>query len=174
MFVVHACWLGRSTSRLGGLAIWGEGLSAPTKAPRRPGRPPRIQPHPYAATHAELVAPPVTGRGESRDGTETSPFDARRGASRLRPSWLGTRSVRWRGCELAAGKSRRWNSSSIWRPTLAVLRGLDGETAASGASVVHLIELAEFAAELVARGRVLPVVLSDPLPCGMASSDHGA
>ena len=37
-----------------------------------------------------------------------------------------------------------------------------GETAASGASVMHLIELAEFAAELVARGRVLPVVLSDP------------
>jgi non-specific serine/threonine protein kinase len=46
---------------------------------------------------------------------------------------------------------------------LALLRSLDVEAAAYGASVVHLIGLAGFAADLVARGRLLPVVvLSDP------------
>ena len=45
---------------------------------------------------------------------------------------------------------------------LALLRGLDREAAAYGASVGHLIELAGFAADLVARGRLLPSVLSDP------------
>jgi non-specific serine/threonine protein kinase len=45
---------------------------------------------------------------------------------------------------------------------LALLRSLDVEAAAYGASVVHLIGVAGFAADLVARGRLLPVVLSDP------------
>ncbi len=45
---------------------------------------------------------------------------------------------------------------------LALLRCWDGEAAESGTSVVHLIELAGFAADLVARGRLLPAVLSDP------------
>ena len=162
MFVVHACWLGRSTSRLGGLAIWGEGSSAPATAPRRPGRPPRIQPHPYAATHAELVALLSQVVAKAVMGTETLTLPTRGGEPVASPELVRDEIGEVAG-DLRAG---RWQVPTLELEldlaALAVLRGLDGETAASGASVMHLIELAEFAAELVARGRVLPVVLSDP------------
>jgi hypothetical protein len=105
VFVVHACWLGLSTLRLGGLGIWGEDSSAPTTPPRRPGRAPRIQPHPYAVTHAELIAllPPDawrragrfarTGQGRDRRGergpasrTVASPRPGARTRSGFRPT----------------------------------------------------------------------------------------
>jgi hypothetical protein len=159
VIVVHACWL--STSRLGGVGIWGEDSSAPTTPSHRLGRRPRIQPHPYAATHAELIAllPPVAGKAAMETATLTLPT---RGGEPVASPEL----VRDEIGEVA-GDQR----PGLWRvPTLelepdlalALLRGLDSEAAASGASVVHLIELAGFAAELVARGRLLPAVLTDP------------
>lgn len=42
-----------------------------------------------------------------------------------------------------------------------VLRELDLDSSAHGASVIHLVELAVFAADLVGRGRLLPGVDSD-------------
>jgi SNF2 family DNA or RNA helicase len=161
VFVVHACWLGPATSRLGGLAIWGEDSSAPPMPARRRGRAPRVQPHPYAASHADLVGllPPVAGKAAMETATLTLP--TRGGGPVASPELIRDEISRVRG-DLRAG---------LWRvPTLELeadlaldlLRGLDGEGATYGASVVHLIELAGFAADLVTRGRLLPTVLPDP------------
>ena len=161
MFVVHACWLGLSTSRLGGLAIWGEDSSAPTTPPRRPGRARRIQPHPYAATHAELEAllPPAARQAAMETATLTLPT---RGGGPVASPELVRDEIGAVSGDLRAGM---WQVPTLrLEPdlALALLRSLDVEAAAYGASVVHLIGLAGFAADLVARGRLLPVVLSDP------------
>jgi hypothetical protein len=161
VFVVHACWLGRSTTRLGGLAIWGEDSSAPATPPPRPGRRPRIQSHPYAAPHANLVAllPPIAAKATMETATLTLPT---RGGGPVASPELVRDEIGEVGGDLRA---RRWQVPTLeLEPdlALALLRGVDGETAAYGASIMHLIELAGFAAELVARGRLLPAVLSDP------------
>ena len=161
MFVVHASWLGPSTSRLGGLGVWGEDSSAPLTSPRRPGRAPRVQPHPYAASHADLVAllPPVGGKAAPETATLTLP--TRGGGPVASPELVRDEITEVQG-DLRAG---------LWQvPTLELeadlaldlLRGLDDEGGTYGASVVHLIELAGFAADLVTRGRLLPTVLPDP------------
>ena len=161
MFVVHASWLGPATSRLGGLAVWGEDSSAPLTSTRRPGRAPRVQPHPYAASHADLVAllPPVGGKAAPDTATLTLP--TRGGGPVASPELVRDEITEVQG-DLRAG---------LWQvPTLELkadhaldlLRGLDDEGGTYGASVVHLIELAGFAADLVTRGRLLPTVLPDP------------
>ncbi len=161
MFVVHASWLGPATSRLGGLAVWGEDSSAPLTSTRRPGRAPRVQPHPYAASHADLVAllPPVGGKAAPETATLTLP--TRGGGPIASPELVRDEITEVQG-DLRAG---------LWQvPTLELeadlaldlLRGLDNEGGTCGASVVHLVELAGFAADLVARGRLLPIVLADP------------
>ncbi|HVD79493.1 MAG TPA: DEAD/DEAH box helicase [Propionibacteriaceae bacterium] len=161
MFVVHACWLGLSTLRLGGLGIWGEDSSAPTTPPRRPGRAPRIQPHPYAVTHAELIAllPPVAWKAAIETVTLNLPT---RGGGPVASPELVRDEIGEASGDLRAGL---WQVPDLeLEPDLAfaLLRSLDGEAAAFGPSVVHLIKLAGFAADLVARGRLLPAVLSDP------------
>ncbi len=50
MLVIHGYWL------VGGrLGLWAEDSTLPTQPPRRPGRPPRERPHPFAAGHPALV-----------------------------------------------------------------------------------------------------------------------
>ncbi len=158
MLVVHACWLvDAAGSRLG---IWGEDSTRPTIPVRRPGRRPRTQPHPYAAVWPDLLALlplvpadaghqtatltlPTTGGGPVsspeliRDETRTATDDVR-----LQP---------WRVPILEVDADLG----------LALLRELDPEIV-WGASVVHLAEVAAFATDLVDRGRVLPVALTDP------------
>ena len=57
VFVVHACWLpGGSGLEPGRLGMWGEDSSAPATLPRKPGRRPRVRPHPFAAAHGDLIA----------------------------------------------------------------------------------------------------------------------
>ena len=66
MFVVHACWLPGwmhgGTAEPGRLGVWGEDSSAPAAVPRKPGRKPRVQPHPFAAAHVDLIAASPVGR----------------------------------------------------------------------------------------------------------------
>src|SRR5215211_8159201 len=161
VFVIHACWLSPATSRLGGLAIWGEDSSAPTTPARRRGRAPRVQPHPYAASHDDLVGllPPVAGKAATETATLTLPT---RGGGPVASPELIRDDVSEVGGDLRVG---------LWQvPTLEfeadlaldLLRALDGDGVTYGASVVHLIELAGFATDLVTRGRLLPTVLPDP------------
>jgi hypothetical protein len=162
VFVVHACWLGApSASQPGRLGIWGESSAAPATPARRPGRPARVQPHPYAAAHADLLPllPWVAERAAKETATLTLPTcgSGPVGSPELVRDEIGD----------ATGDIR----PGEWRvPTLeldcdlafALLRELDPQAAPYGASVIHLAEVAGFAADLVARGRLLPVALADP------------
>lgn len=57
MLVWHGLWLpAPDTAAHGRLAIWAEDSSKPAFSPRRPGRPPRTRPHPFAADLETLRA----------------------------------------------------------------------------------------------------------------------
>ena len=162
VFVLHACWLiDTATPQPGRLALWAEDSSAPTTPPRRPGRRPRVQAHPYAAageTLRTLLPPPAVA---APLGTATLTLPTRGGAPTGSPELVRD--------EIGdvAGEVR----PGAWQvPTVdleadvayAVLRRWDPDGPVCGGSVHHLSEVAAFAADLVARGRVLPIALDDP------------
>ncbi|SCL22881.1 non-specific serine/threonine protein kinase [Micromonospora inyonensis] len=159
MLVVHGVWL------VGvGLALWAEESTAPARPPRRAGRPPRERPHPFAADHAALtdaLGPAATSA--SRDSVALT-LPTRGGAPLDSPELVRTAAVDpARGAVTLA----RWRVPILaYAPpdALAVLRRVDGYAAVPGAGLRHLAELAAFATDLVARGRVLPVVADDDRP----------
>nr|WP_228532199.1 DEAD/DEAH box helicase [Micromonospora sp. ANENR4] len=148
--VVHGLWLPGA-----GLALWAEDSTLPARAPRRPGRVPRERPHPFAADHAALAA--------ALDGPPGEPISVRldlptRAGSPLDSPELVRATVGEpvRGPVTRAG----WRAPALgYAPddAYALLRTpMPGPV---GASLRHLCELADFAADLVVRGRLLPVVL---------------
>ncbi|MBF5031109.1 DEAD/DEAH box helicase [Micromonospora sp. WMMA1976] len=150
MLVVHGLWLPGA-----GLALWAEDSTLPARAPRRPGRVPRERPHPFAADHAALAA--------ALDGPPGEPISVRldlptRAGSPLDSPELVRATVGEpvRGPVTRAG----WRAPALgYAPddAYALLRTpMPGPV---GASLRHLCELADFAADLVVRGRLLPVVL---------------
>ncbi|MFG3298733.1 SNF2-related protein [Micromonospora chersina] len=154
MLVIHGLWLsGR------GLALWAEDSRLPARAPRRPGRAPRERPHPFAADHAALAAalggPPGTPASVLLD------LPTRAGSPIDSPELVRTAvGEPVRGPVTRAG----WRVPAlVYAPdaAFALLRALEPAEAVPGASLRHLAELADFAADLVTRGRVLPGV-ADP------------
>ncbi|MET9299347.1 DEAD/DEAH box helicase [Micromonospora aurantiaca] len=150
MLVIHGLWLPGA-----GLALWAEDSTLPARAPRRPGRVPRERPHPFAADHATLAA--------ALDGVPGEPISVRldlptRAGSPLDSPELVRATVEEpvRGPVTRAG----WRAPALgYAPddAYALLRApMPGPV---GASLRHLCELADFAADLVVRGRLLPVVL---------------
>ncbi|MFI7307072.1 SNF2-related protein [Micromonospora aurantiaca] len=150
MLVIHGLWLPGA-----GLALWAEDSTLPARAPRRPGRVPRERPHPFAAGHATLAA--------ALDGPPGEPISVRldlptRAGSPLDSPELVRATVGEpvRGPVTRAG----WRAPALgYAPddAYALLRApMPGPV---GASLRHLCELADFAADLVVRGRLLPVVL---------------
>jgi non-specific serine/threonine protein kinase len=163
MFVVHALWLRVSTtSEPSRLAIWAEDSSAPPPAPRR-GRAPKVRPHPYAAT-ADDLARLLDGIG-TKVGAWTIELPSR-GASPVDSPQLVRDEMPTAQGDLALAS---WSV-----PTLevdadgvaAAARTLgamtDGDGVVAGASVAHVLQLVDFADDLVARGRLLPTVEHDP------------
>ncbi|MDT0529872.1 SNF2-related protein [Micromonospora sp. DSM 115977] len=157
MLVVHGVW------RSGvGLAVWAEDSALPSHAPRRPGRAPRERPHPFAADHATLTAA-LAATAEPTDlGTTLLTLPTRAGApldspELVRPEVAGAA----RGAVTLAG----WRVPVLrYAPdaALPLLRGLDAVVAVPGATLRHLAELADFAVDLAARGRVLPGLTEAP------------
>ena len=158
MLVVHACWLvDAAGSRLG---IWGEDSTRPTIPVRRPGRRPRTQPHPYAAVWPDLLAllPLVPADAGHQTATLTLPTT---GGGPVSSPELIRDETRTATDEV---RLQPWRVPILEVDAdlgLALLRELDPEIV-WGASVVHLAEVAAFATDLVDRGRVLPVALTDP------------
>ncbi|GHJ14090.1 DEAD/DEAH box helicase [Micromonospora sp. AKA38] len=151
MLVIHGLWLPGA-----GLALWAEDGALPAAAPRRPGRAPRERPHPFAADHATLAAAldPLPGEPISvRLGLPTragSPVDS----PELVRAAVGDPV---RGPVTRAG----WRVPALaYAPddAYALLRAPRPDPV--GASLRHLAELADFAADLVTRGRLLPTVLA--------------
>jgi SNF2 family DNA or RNA helicase len=173
MLVVHGIWA------YGALQVWAEDSGLPAQAPPRAGRPSRApRPHPFAAPPdalADLLAdalaarPPCAGAGDlprkavddeltlrlpsTADGPLASPELARPPAdeaadiaSARRPSLAG-----WRVPVLVFEPA----AAASLLPALAELP--PGDVVASG-SLGYLAAVVSFAADLAARGRVMPVL----------------
>ncbi|MBB5115474.1 SNF2-related protein [Micromonospora echinospora] len=156
MLVIHGLWLPRA-----GLALWAEDSTRPARAPRRPGRVPRERPHPFAADHATLADALDAMPGEPISVLLDLP--TRAGSPLDSPELVrATVGEPVRGPVTRAG----WRVPALrYAPDAAyeLLRApMPGPV---GASLRHLCELADFAADLVARGRLLPGVF-DAYPGG--------
>ncbi|WTO08881.1 DEAD/DEAH box helicase [Micromonospora sp. NBC_00617] len=174
MLVIHGLWKPCDDSTAG-LAVWAEDSAAPP-APARPGRPPRERPHPFAAGHADLVAALADAAEPARPATALLTLPTRAGVPTDSPELIRT---------TVAPPARGRLTLAAWRvPTLvyapddalALLRALDDLPVVPGATLRHLAELADFAADLVARGRVLPGVHAsiDPTAADVAAADVAA
>ncbi|MEV4657788.1 DEAD/DEAH box helicase [Micromonospora sp. NPDC049301] len=157
MLVIHGLWLPGDGSTAG-LAVWGEDSAAPAAVPRRPGRVPRERPHPFAAGHAALASALAEAAEPARPDTALLTLPTRAGAPIDSPELIRTDvAPPARGRLTLAG----WRVPVlVYAPddALALLRALDELPAVPGSTLRHLAELADFAADLVARGRVLPGV----------------
>ncbi|WJK37012.1 DEAD/DEAH box helicase [Solwaraspora sp. WMMA2065] len=179
----------------GRLAVWAEDSTLPSAPPRRPGRPPRRRPHPFAAGHEALVAAlsPLLGpvAVKAATGSTAVRLPTVAGAPVESPELVRTQSDAPTTGLARDGGHADWLVSTLEfdaDEALSVLctlhdvdpaadvapaDGLPGGVAAAdglpgglviGAGVRHLALLAGFAAELVARGRVLPAVRPGPAP----------
>ncbi|MCG5458643.1 DEAD/DEAH box helicase [Micromonospora sp. PSH03] len=156
MLVIHGLWLPGGSST-GGLAVWAEDSAAPIPAARS-GRPARERPHPFAAGHTDLAAVLADAAEPSRPDTTLLTLPTLAGAPTDSPELIRTTvAPAVRGRLTLAG----WRVPTlVYAPddALSLLRALDDIPAVAGATVRHLAELADFAADLVTRGRVLPGV----------------
>jgi hypothetical protein len=164
VFVVHACWLpGRKhggPTDAGRLGIWGEDSSGPAVPPRKPGRKPRVQLHPFAMAHEDLVEVLPESALKATMSSVTLNLPTRDGGPMASPEL-----VRDHPDAGAADVSYgQWQAPVLELDadlTLALLSEPTAEGAMSGASLTHLSELSRFAADLVARGRLLPGLIAD-------------
>lgn len=158
MFVVHALWRRDPDRGPGRLALWAEDSTAEVP-PRKPGRAPKLRPHPCAAPHDRLAA--VLGRSDGKATTLTVRLPTRGG--RPADSLLLVRDqIDQRSGPTTAG---RWQVPAVEFDADAAadtLAALDPDGATPGPGVTHMVELARFAADLVGRGRLLPGVDPDP------------
>ncbi|MFI6241396.1 SNF2-related protein [Micromonospora sp. NPDC050795] len=156
MLVIHGLWLPGGSST-GGLAVWAEDSAAPIPAPRS-GRPARERPHPFAAGHSDLAVVLADAAEPSRPGTALLTLPTLAGAPTDSPELIRTTvAPAARGRLTLAG----WRVPTlVYAPddALSLLQALADIPAVAGATLRHLAELADFAADLVTRGRVLPGV----------------
>ncbi|GAA3627113.1 DEAD/DEAH box helicase [Microlunatus ginsengisoli] len=176
MEVLHACWLGASAGAVGRIGVWAEDSAKPAAAPAGRGRPPRLRDHPYALDRDVLRARlPAAVDATAHDlglrlptragGPLPSPELIR---ETLPPETGALRTADWRIPALAIDIDDALRL--IGGIPVPGGIGADGPSAASelrsfdalGASVRHLLDLADFAADLVRRGRLLPTLLTDP------------
>ncbi|MEU5670137.1 SNF2-related protein [Micromonospora sp. NPDC047753] len=156
MLVIHGLWLPGGSST-GGLAVWAEDSAAPIPAPRS-GRPARERPHPFAAGHSDLAVVLADAAEPSRPDTALLTLPTLAGTPTDSPELIRTTvAPAARGRLTLAG----WRVPTlVYAPddALSLLQALDDIPAVAGATLRHLAELADFAADLVTRGRVLPGV----------------
>jgi SNF2-related domain/SNF2 Helicase protein/Helicase conserved C-terminal domain len=169
VLVVHGLW--RSTARLASrLALWAEDSALPAEPPRRRGRSPRSQPHPFA-TPSEALADALTetigvlSTVFKPATTDSAPLllpTAGRGPlpspELVRDDLTGTPTG-----PVALGA---WLVPTIeYDPddALGILCALGDADITVGATVRHLVTVAGFAADLVSRGRLLPTVEPGPV-----------
>ncbi|WP_406062245.1 SNF2-related protein [Micromonospora sp. NBC_00860] len=171
MLVIHGLWLPGDSST-GGLAVWAEDSTAPIPAARS-GRPARERQHPFAAGHTDLAAALADTAEPTRPDTALLTLPTLAGAPTDSPELIrATVAPAARGRLTVAG----WRVPIlVYAPddALSLLQALDDIPAVPGATLRHLAELADFAADLVTRGRVLPGVRTttgDQPPGGAAMS----
>ena len=158
LFVVHAAWLWDAAAlEHGRLGVWAEDSSAPATPLRRPGRAARVRPHPFAATHEELAGLLGPGAIKASTSTTTLTLPMRGGGPVASPELVRDFIGDARGAVTPAA----WQVPVLeFDADLAVvlLASLDLPGAVAGASLTHLADVARFALDLAARGRVLPAL----------------
>ncbi|MGA3540854.1 SNF2-related protein [Micromonosporaceae bacterium DT194] len=155
MLVIHAVWLAGDEP-----ALWAEDSALPVAASRRRTRSPRL--HPGAASHDALVSALGPGAAEATAVTLDLLLPTRAGAPLDSPELVR---------DTVAEASRAAITLADWQaPALrfdadaayVLLRALDDLGVTAGAGLRHLTAVAEFAADLVGRGRLLPAVHPEP------------
>ncbi|MET8369870.1 DEAD/DEAH box helicase [Micromonospora profundi] len=157
MLVIHGLWLpGDGASA--GLAVWAEDSAAPVAATPRSGRPPRERQHPFVAGHADLAAVLADAAEPARPDTALLTLPTRAGAPTDSPELIRTAVAPPARARLTLA---RWRVPIlVYAPddALPLLRALHDLPVVPGSTLRHLAEVADFAADLVTRGRVLPGV----------------
>ena len=172
MLVIHTLWA------YGALQVWAEDSALPAHAPPRAGRMSRVpRPHPFAAAPGMLAdalaaALASTGAGDlpgkavddeitlrlpsTADGPLASPELARPAAADGDDTGAGRRLslTGWRVPVLGVEPADAG-------PLLIALAGLAPGDVVTGGSAGYLAAVARFAADLAARGRVLPVLTDE-------------
>ena len=166
LFVVHAAWLwDAATPEHGRLGVWAEDSSAPATPPRRPGRAARVRPHPFAATHEELAGLLGSGAIKATTSATTLTLPMQGGGPVASPELVRDFIGDARGAVTAAA----WQVPVLEfdaDQAVVVLACLDLPDTVAGASLTHLAEVARFALDLAARGRVLPALETDGAAAG--------
>jgi non-specific serine/threonine protein kinase len=163
VLVLHGLWRGADR-----LCLWAEDSARPAHPPRRPGRAPRQRPHPYAVPHDD-VPEALSELAAKAAGVSVALLLPTQGGGPLAsPELVCAEEPPVRGPVTL----RPW-SVPMWEygqdEALAVLRALDPDQHTLAADLRHLRSVADFAVDLVARGRVLPVVVpSGPLAVAQA------
>ena len=153
LLVVHGAWRDER------LLVWAEDSQLPQAHPPRAGRRPRRLPHPYAAGHEELAAAIGLPAAKATTGTATLRLPTVAGSPVNSPELV--RDPRYARGQLTL---REWTVPTLEYDAddaLPLLRDLPGAPVAPGATVRHAVALAGFAADLVSRGRLLPVLEPD-------------
>lgn len=145
MLVAHGNWTGDR------LVLWAERSGEVTRSTSRA----RVRPHPFAASHADLVSafPEVDGMEEQV--TLTLPGSA---ASPLASPGCGV------AVSVRAPRLGRWRVPALSVAAPEAFALLTGGTVdeKAGASLRYLAAVAERAGDLVRRGRVLPQLVREP------------
>ncbi len=153
MFVLHATWLCNEAP--GRLCLWAEDSTRPAVPPRRPGRPPRVRLHPFAATHDDVVT--LAGDAGVKATTTTATLRLpTRGVGPVASPELVRDNPDATGGAL---QSASWQVPALELDAdlaLDVLGELADVDAVCGPSLTHLAVVARFARDLATRGRVLP------------------
>ena len=158
MFVVHGLWVKDA------LAVWAEDARAADPAPRRGGRPPRRRPHPFAVPTEDLRRL-VPGADDAAPLVVRTVLPSRHGGPLPSPELpVRASGPEPRRASSAAVTAAYWSVPALRFEADAALIALSAELApdiAAGATWRHLAELADAAADLVGRGRVLPTLIPD-------------
>ena len=152
VLVIHAVWPADDAP-----ALWAEDSTRPVTASRR-----RIRPHPGAASRDALASALGPGAAEATAVTLDLLLPTRAGVPLDSPELVR---------DTVAAASRAPVTLAGWQvPALrfdpdaayVLLRALGDLGVTAGAGLRHLAAVAEFAADLVGRGRLLPVVRPEP------------
>ncbi|MDN5804885.1 MAG: SNF2 helicase-associated domain-containing protein, partial [Microlunatus sp.] len=139
------------------MSLWGEDSAKPATVARRRGRPPKVQDHPYALTPDEIAGTAAISADRATVGELVLPLPTVAGQPLPSPE-LVRDTFEQPSVAVRVGSWRVPALTAAADPAFAWLQTLDLKVGAYGGSVHHLTDMAGFAADLVSRGRLLPIL----------------
>ena len=174
VIVIHGWWTAAPAG--GHLTLWAEDATAPPEVPRRPGRRPRVQTHPFALAADELAKILALETIAAPPGAAEIPLPGTARGPACSPELLAARAALGSDAAAAAeGPPTTWrvpilriDPDTALQLLLSARRGETGTppqleesaVASFGADLRLLSGVAAFALDLAGRGRVLPAVVA--------------